>query len=88
MNRILFICNAFEDITRIERKITTDSPACSNKIFSTCKSFEKSSTRVTVLSLGRGRVDKSSNSVLNFFIADISGHKDILTKVSFYLESF
>ncbi len=59
MNRILFICNAFEDITRTERKITTDSPACSNKIFSTCKSFNTSNTRATVLSLGRGRVDKS-----------------------------
>ncbi|MDD5580244.1 MAG: glycosyltransferase [Methylobacter sp.] len=52
---LLFICNALDDVTRLERGIVTDSPAASHKIFLITKAMQKAGVRAFLLSLGRGR---------------------------------
>ncbi len=59
MNHLFFICNALDDVTRLERGIVTDSPAASRKIFLLCRAMSKAGVRTTVVSLGRGRQDGS-----------------------------
>ena len=59
MNNLFFICNALDDVTRLERGIVTDSPAASRKIFLLCRAMSKAGVRTTVVSLGRGRQDGS-----------------------------
>ena len=56
--KLIYVCNAFEDETRLERGITTDSPAASKKIFQISQSLKKTGCNVTVISLGRGRSEK------------------------------
>lgn len=53
--RLLILCNAFDDQTRIERGVSTDSPAGSRKVFLLAKALRKGGVRAWVLSLGRGR---------------------------------
>lgn len=55
MKRLFYICNALDDRTRIERGISTDSPAASRKIFLLCNAIKNAGVRVVVISLGRGR---------------------------------
>ena len=55
MKRLIYICNALDDSTRIERGILTDSPAASRKIFLLCKAMKNAGVRAVVISLGRGR---------------------------------
>jgi glycosyltransferase involved in cell wall biosynthesis len=57
--RLLVVCNALDDRTRLERGITTDSPAASRKVFMMCRTLRRAGIRPTVLSLGRGRQDGS-----------------------------
>ena len=52
--RLLVICNALDDLTRLDRSITTDSPAASRKIFMLCGSLKLAGVSVCVVSLGRG----------------------------------
>jgi glycosyltransferase involved in cell wall biosynthesis len=52
---VIYVTNAIEDNVRISREIDTDSPACSRKVFLTCKNLNKSGVKVIVISLGRGR---------------------------------
>lgn len=59
MRRFFFVCNAFDDATRIERNIVTDSPAASRKIFKMSGALRKAGVRATVISMGRGRQDGS-----------------------------
>lgn len=53
--RLLILCNAFDDKTRIERGVTTDSPAGSRKVFQLAQALKKGGVSPWVLSLGRGR---------------------------------
>lgn len=52
---IAIVCNAMDDATRLQRNITTDSPAASRKVFMLCQALRKAGVRAYVLSLGRGR---------------------------------
>ena len=57
--RLYFICNALDDLTRLERGIVTDSPAASRKVFGLSKAMREVGVHVLVVSLGRGRQDGS-----------------------------
>ncbi len=59
MRNLFFICNALDDMTRLERGIVTDSPAASRKVFLLSKAARKAGVRVLVVSLGRGKQDGS-----------------------------
>ncbi|MEI6066008.1 MAG: glycosyltransferase [Methylococcaceae bacterium] len=59
MNKLFFICNALDDVTRLERKIVTDSPAASRKVFGLSKAMREAGVCVLVVSLGRGRQNGS-----------------------------
>lgn len=59
MCNLFFICNALDDLTRLERGIVTDSPAASRKVFGLSKAMHEAGVRVLVVSLGRGRQDGS-----------------------------
>lgn len=59
MHSLFFICNALDDVTRLERGIVTDSPAASRKVFLLSKAMRKARVRVLVISLGRGKQDGS-----------------------------
>jgi hypothetical protein len=64
--RLLVICNALDDKTRIERKISTDSPAATRKIFLMCRALIAIGVDVEIISLGRGSVkfgDKNYPSI-------------------------
>lgn len=58
---VLIVCNAFDDVTRMERRITTDSPAASRKVFMMAQALRLAGVRPVVLSLGRGRADGSGH---------------------------
>ena len=58
-NRIIFVCNALEDSVRLERNISTDSPACSRKIFLMSKALKLAGDRVLIVSMGRGEASGS-----------------------------
>lgn len=57
--RAVFVCNALEDTTRIEREIYSDSPAASKKTFQMAIALRSVGERVIVLSMGRGRPNGS-----------------------------
>lgn len=57
---VLVVCNALDDATRFERRINTDSPAASRKVFHMAKALSLAGVRTYVLSLGRGHADGSS----------------------------
>ena len=59
---VLVVCNALDDITRMERRIITDSPAASRKVFHMAQAIRLAGLRPVVLSLGRGRADGSGDS--------------------------
>lgn len=54
---VLVICNAIDDSTRLKRRIDTDSPAASRKVFLMAQAMRLAGIRPWVLSLGRGRPD-------------------------------
>lgn len=58
---VLVVCNALDDVTRVERRITTDSPAASRKVFLMAQALRLAGVRTYVLSLGRGRADGSGD---------------------------
>ncbi len=57
--RVLIICNALDDATRLERRISTDSPAASRKVFQMAQALRMAGVQPYVLSLGRGRANGS-----------------------------
>jgi glycosyltransferase involved in cell wall biosynthesis len=57
--RIIVVCNALDDRTRMHRAIVTDSPAASRKVFLMCRAMRLAGVRPIVLSLGRGKQDGS-----------------------------
>jgi hypothetical protein len=59
MRRLFFICNALDDATRMARRIVTDSPAASRKIFLLADAARRTGIRPIVVSMGRGRQDGS-----------------------------
>ena len=54
IKRVIFICNALDDVTRLERKISTDSPAASKKIISMSRALRLGGAYPIILSMGRG----------------------------------
>ena len=58
---VLVVCNALDDNTRLQRRINTDSPAASRKVFQMCQALRQAGVRPYVLSLGRGRPDNSGD---------------------------
>lgn len=59
---VLVVCNALDDTTRLKRRITTDSPAASRKVFQMCQALRLAGVRPYVLSLGRGYADGSGDT--------------------------
>ena len=57
MRRVVVVSNALDDVTRVERGISSDSPAASRKVFQLCAALRLAGVRPCVLSLGRGRAD-------------------------------
>lgn len=57
--RVLIVCNALDDATRLERGIATDSPAGSRKVFLLCQALRLAGARPWVVSLGRGQAGGS-----------------------------
>lgn len=57
--RLLILSNALDDQIRIERKITTDSPAASRKVFMLGQALQLAGVMPLVVSLGRGRAGGS-----------------------------
>ena len=55
--RIFIICNVLEDFTRLNREITTDSPAASRKVIMLCKSLKQAGIRPLIISQGRGKAN-------------------------------
>jgi len=56
---IVYLCNALDDATKSEREITTDSPAATKKVAGLCQAIKKTGTSTWMLSLGRGRQNRS-----------------------------
>jgi len=54
-HEVIYLCNALDDATKAERKITTDSPAATNKVFGLCRALQDAGAEVAILSMGRGR---------------------------------
>ena len=52
---VIYLCNVLDDATKVERKITTDSPAATNKVFGLCLALQNAGAEVVILSMGRGR---------------------------------
>ena len=69
--RFIFACNALDDKTRLERGITTDSPAATNKIIGMSKALRLNGARPIILSMGRGAVT-----------AEWRGHSAVVRRIS------
>jgi glycosyltransferase involved in cell wall biosynthesis len=52
--RIIFMCNALDDLTRLERGISTDSPAATRKVLLMSKALRLADVKPIILSMGRG----------------------------------
>jgi len=50
-----YVCNVFEDSVKLQRSITTDSPAANGKVSRLCHAVRKAGGNVIIISLGRGR---------------------------------
>ncbi len=59
---VVIVCNALDDRTRLERRISTDSPAASRKVFLMARALRLAGIHPYVLSLGRGRADGSTSA--------------------------
>jgi glycosyltransferase involved in cell wall biosynthesis len=57
VRRLIYVSNTFDEATRRERGITSDSPAASRKTLATCAALRRAGVRAIVLSMGRGRAD-------------------------------
>ncbi|WP_430447039.1 MAG: glycosyltransferase [Pseudomonas piscis] len=56
---VLVVCNALDDVTRLERGIVSDSPAASRKVIMLCRALQAAGARTCILSLGRGQANGS-----------------------------
>ena len=59
MNHLIYVCNAIDDKTKIERNILTDSPASTKKILLNSKNLKCKTVAPIILSLGRGKSNYS-----------------------------
>lgn len=59
--RLIILCNALDDRTRVERSITTDSPAASRKVFLAARAIAAVGVKPVIVSLGRGRANGSNS---------------------------
>lgn len=62
VRRVMMLCNAMSDPVRLERGITTDSPAATRKIVMMMQALRSAGVRPTLISLGRGRQDGSGRA--------------------------
>lgn len=53
--RYMYICNAFEPLVKHQRRIVTDVPAATNKVYRLCRAVHTSGSDIIIVSLGRGR---------------------------------
>lgn len=56
---VVYFCNAVDEVIKVERNITTDSPAATNKVFALAQAMHGAGLSCRVLSLGRGRQNNS-----------------------------
>ncbi len=56
---VVYLTNAIDESVKAERKITTDSPAATNKVLALASAMRGEGMRCIVLSLGRGRQNSS-----------------------------
>lgn len=71
--RLLVLSNAMDDHLRIERRITTDSPAASRKVFMLCQALKQAGVIPLVVSQGRGKAGGSRD----FFPYRLKRHNGI-----------
>ena len=65
--RLLILCNVFDDSTRISRNISTDSPAESRKVLMMCRALSLVGVKPVIISLGRGKACGSFNFFSSIF---------------------
>jgi hypothetical protein len=73
--RAVFICNALDDSTRLERQIFSDSPAASKKTILMAQALSSIGERVVIVSMGRGQTNGSGK----YFPAKVKRINGILT---------
>jgi hypothetical protein len=59
MNYLIYVCNALDDLTKIDREIKTDSSACTRKVFLNTQNLKSKNISPIILSLGRGKSNYS-----------------------------
>lgn len=59
--RVLYICNAIDDETKIFRLIQFNSQAATNKVFGLAKALQNQNVDIHVVSLGRGKQNGSKD---------------------------
>lgn len=57
----VYICNAIDEQTKVDRLIITDSPAATNKVVGLSNAVNQQGWRSLILSLGRGRQNRSGS---------------------------
>jgi hypothetical protein len=57
--RLIILSNALDDRTRLERGISTDSPAASRKIFLAARAIATAGVEAIIVSIGRGKASGS-----------------------------
>ena len=72
---VLIVSNAIDDITRLERRISTDSPAASRKVFMMAQALKSVGVRPYVVSLGRGHADGD----IDYFAAKVCRIEGVAT---------
>jgi len=63
--RIAYLCNAMDETMRLQRQITTDSSAATNKVLAIADALRLAGITCTVLSLGRGRQNSTGSWYLS-----------------------
>ena len=53
--RLAYLCNAIDEATCLERGITSDSPAATEKVLQVASALVNAGVRPIILSMGRGR---------------------------------
>ena len=61
MSKVIFVCNVFEESTRLQRNIKSDSPAASKKVFDMALALKSVGIRSTILSMGRGAPNRNNS---------------------------
>jgi glycosyltransferase involved in cell wall biosynthesis len=59
---IIYLCGALDERTRAQRKISSANPAATQKIINFCRAIFAAGVRPLVVSMGRGRQDRSGDA--------------------------